>query len=138
MVVLLGVLTGCSSAPARPTTASTASTATTASAATPADVVRAYLNALQTKNCAAAKALITGEHQSWCPSVNVSNATVTGTTPDGPGGPSGAYHQSAHVSVHLNVSGGDGSLTPGPMDWGYILVRNADSEAWRIIDEGMG
>ena len=39
------------------------------------------------------------------------------------------------VSFHLH--GGDTSQTDGPTEFGYLVVRNDDSEPWLIVDSGV-
>ena len=47
------------------------------------------------------------------------------------------WRQATFVPVEMTVTkGSDGGFSDGRQHWGYVLVRNADDEPWRIIDQG--
>ncbi len=103
--------------------------------------MRAYLGALQEHDESTATSLTTQPYSSrddWAgdpPSienVEVSAAmarSTTGTAAEG-------HAQAVFVPVTFDLRGGDESMPDGPTSWGYVLVREGDSEAWRIADAG--
>lgn len=109
--------------------------ATPAPAASPEDVVRAYVAAVNAKDCSTAKELAPGSAGQWCGHVRLDDLQVTGTSDEAhEGDPS---RQVKHVSVQFTLHGGDGSMGEGRNGWGYLLDRTGPDGAWRIDDQGM-
>lgn len=109
--------------------------------AAPGVVVRAYLDALEVEDCATARALYRPGRDPlapWCGEVEVRDSTVDEVQDDGCCGLGEQYAQSVYVPVDLVTRGGDVSLPDGEHPWGYVLVRDADDQPWRIVDEGLG
>lgn len=115
-----------------------------ATGASAEEVVRGYLNAVQANDQATGRELSTpefGELQreladsSFCTWEEVRIRRIRPPEPDryAPGG----YSQAMRVWVEFEREvakdqGGQGGYEP----WSYLLVRNADSERWRVADEG--
>lgn len=102
------------------------------------EVVHTYLKALQAEDCETAHALRLSDDGGWCGDITVSDYRVSAAVCAGEGGVGEQYAQSTYVPVHFITHGGDDSLPDGWHDWGYVLVRNDNSEPWRIADEGVG
>lgn len=50
----------------------------------------------------------------------------------------GQWNQVTHVPIEMTVENGPASgFSDGRQQWGYVLVRNSDSEPWRIADQGV-
>ena len=106
--------------------------------ASPTEVATAYVQALAAKDCDTAHALRLSGDGGWCGKVTVSDYSVKDPVPDGPGGVSEQYRQGVYVPVEFTTRGGDISLPDGRRTWGYVMVRDSDTEPWRIADEGVG
>ncbi len=116
-------------------------TATVDASTSPEDVVRGYLGALQERDESAATSLTTQPYSGrdgWAADppiiedVEVSAAvahSTTGTAAEG-------HAQAVFVPVSFELRGGDETVPDGPTSWGYVLVRDSESEAWRIADAG--
>jgi hypothetical protein len=107
--------------------------------APPEQVVRAYLDAVQSGNCTALGELATRNQaeRGWCgKGLTVSHVTI-GTVQRDPGSlVSRDFEQSVYVPVRLDVQGGADSVESGMRDWGYVLVRDAAVQRWRVAEEG--
>ncbi len=126
----------------------TPGTATVDASTSPEDVVRTYLGALQEGDEAAAAALTTQPYSgrdAWAADpptiedVEVSEAiTQPAAGADGAVGESHAqeHAQAVLVPVTFELRGADTSMPDGPTAWGYTVVRDGDTEAWRIADAG--
>ena len=114
----------------------------------PEDVVRTYLRALQEGDQAAAAALTSrpcSGRGAWAadpPSIEDVEVCGAITQPAaGAHGAVGESHAQEHaqavlVPVTFELRGADTSVPDGPSAWGYLLVRDGDTEAWRIADAG--
>ncbi len=131
-------LTACGGSPGDTTSPESAAVG---AATSPEDVVRAYLGALQEHDEPTATSLTTQPYagrDDWAadpPSienVEVSAAMVESTT----GTAAEGHAQAVFVPVTSDLRGGDGTMPGGSTSWGYVLVRDSDSEAWRIADAG--
>ncbi len=116
--------------------------------ATPEQVVAAYLDALNAHDCDTAEALTTAgagdQATSWCEDVARLTDLDVGDHHLEPPEHSGrsALDEVANVPVTFDLSWrllhDDGSMDEGATTWSYLLVRDADSSPWRIVDQGMG
>ncbi|WP_432489429.1 DUF4829 domain-containing protein [Kineococcus sp. SYSU DK018] len=126
----------------------TPGTATVDASTSPEDVVRTYLGALQEGDQAAAASLTTqpySRRDAWAADpptiedVEVSEAlTQPAAGAEGAAGESHAqeHAQAVFVPVTFELRGADTSMPDGPTAWGYVLVRDGDTETWRIADAG--
>lgn len=104
--------------------------------ASPQDVVRAYVAAVNAKDCSTAKDLAPSSAGSWCGSATLDDLQITGTSDETrEGEPS---EKVKHVAVQFTLRGGDGSMTEGRNGWGYLLDKTGPNGAWRIYDQGVG
>jgi hypothetical protein len=72
--------------------------------------------------------------RAWCgKGVTISRMTIGNPVPDPGSVVSRDFEQSVYVPVRLDVQGVTES---GMRDWGYVLVRDAPVQQWRIADEG--
>jgi hypothetical protein len=126
-LVLALALAGCSKVEVPPAEAS------------PTQIVRAYLDAIQAGNCTVLSQLATRNQaeRAWCGrGLTVSQITIGDPQPDPGSIASREFEQAVYVPVRLDVQGGADSVEPGLRDWGYVLVRDAPVQRWRIADEG--
>ena len=116
--------------------------------AAPEEIVRAFTDALDAHDCATARAVWVRDQRAsadgWCDDV----ASLTGVrigkpfrvNPRFSGRQSG--EQVVDVAVTFNLQWrpfhNDGSLDEGSTPWGYELVRDSPSDAWRIFSQGTG
>ncbi len=115
--------------------------------ATPEQVVAAFLDALDARDCDTAAALwatetADGGEPSWCgdvaplDSIEIQDHSLESPADSGhdPG------DQVAWVDVTFTLDwrafGSDGSMPEGANDWGYLLVRSSPDDPWRITDQG--
>lgn len=107
--------------------------------ASPEELVRAYVDALDSGDLDTARALEAegaGLADDWADVDSVTDLKV--------GDPFRETHRSSprrqvvNVPVEFTVAGGDASLEDGRMVWGYILERRGAGEPWRIIGHGTG
>lgn len=104
--------------------------------ASPEQVVRTYLDAVQAGNCTVLSQLATRNQaeRAWCgKGLTISRITIGKSVPDPGSVVSRDFEQAVYVPVQLDVQGGTDS---GMRDWGYVLVRDAPVQQWRIADEG--
>jgi hypothetical protein len=107
--------------------------------ASPAQVVRTYLDAIQAGNCTVLSQLATRNQaeRAWCgKGLTISRITIGDPVPDPGSLASRDFEQAVYVPVRLDVQGGADSVESGMRDWGYVLVRDAAVQQWRIADEG--
>ena len=107
--------------------------------APPAQVVRTYLDAIQAGNCTVLSQLATRNQaeRAWCgKGLTISRITIGNPGPDPGSLASRDFEQAVYVPVRLDVQGGADSVESGMRDWGYVLVRDAAVQQWRIADEG--
>jgi hypothetical protein len=107
--------------------------------ASPAQVVEAYLEAIQVGNCTVLSQLATRNQaeRAWCgKGLTVSRITIGDPVPDPGSIASREFEQAVYVPVRFDVQGGADSVESGMRDWGYVLVRDAAVQQWRIADEG--
>lgn len=109
--------------------------------ASPGDVVRAYLVALQADDESAASSLTTpayAEHDGWAEDPpTIEDVEVSAPWPEPTRGTAGEGHaQAVFVPVKFTLRGADETMPDGPTDWGYVLVRDTNTEAWRIASAG--
>lgn len=116
--------------------------------ATPEQVVRAYLDALNTHDCETARELSTGinvqSSKSWCD--DLESATGVIVRPHRSEDPTTTGHDASvevvDVPVHFNLKWRPGTSDPTVEDitdvWEYLLMRNHPDEPWRIFDQGVG
>ena len=112
----------------------------------PTDVVRAYVRAVDVRGIATANAIqMVGppdEDQGWYHSPSITNLTIEHTPPVSagstwPGTRMTGYRQVSEVDTTATFRHWDG-MQDGRTAWSYYLVRNADTERWRIADWGQG
>ena len=107
--------------------------------APPAQVVATYLEAIQAGNCTVLSQLATRNQaeRAWCgKGLTVSRITIGDPVPDPGSIASKEFQQAVYVPVRFDVQGGADSVESGMRDWGYVLVRDAPVQQWRIADEG--
>ena len=115
--------------------------------ATPEQVVRAYVDALNTKDVATARHMLTarrasvvaGDADSWFTNVESITDVRVGTARPEPlqGTAAQGYRHAIFVSVDFTLQQKhEYSMPNGPTVWGYVLVRNSAKERWLIVDEG--
>lgn len=113
--------------------------------ASPHEVVVAFLDALDARDCGTARAIVvdgSSRADTWCSEVgSVEDVSFSGAGDSQIVGP---YPQHARVAVDFTVhwqpfNGGHfiGSETH-LVGWSYYLVRSAEREPWRIESEGKG
>ena len=103
--------------------------------ATPAEVVEAYVAALNARDFDTSNALVDGgglptySRLDRAPTyADLRIVEVIG----------GEGREEAHVRVTFVYDGnGDVSLDDGPTDWGYVLRRATPYEQWRVVDSGV-
>lgn len=106
-----------------------------------ADAEPAYLDALEIQDCATARALYQQRRDPvapWCGDIEVFDSTVGDVQDGGCCGTGADYGDSACVPVDVVTRGGAPELPDGDNPWGYVLVREAGGQRWRIADEGLG
>jgi hypothetical protein len=96
-------------------------------------VVRAYVDALDARDCQTAATLVTpdlrDETLSSCEDGwDHENVTIHGANRENP---RSSGHEPNQQVAHVMVKFGDDW-------WGYLLVRDSRRELWRILDEGVG
>jgi hypothetical protein len=107
--------------------------------ARPEQVVEAYLEAIQVGNCTVLSKLATRNQaeRAWCgKGITISHVTIGDPVPDPGSIASEEFEQAVYVPVRLDVQGGVDSVESGMRNWGYVLVRDAAVQEWRIADEG--
>jgi hypothetical protein len=132
------VLTACGGPPGD---TSRSASATVGAATSPEDVVRSYLAALQEHDESAATALTTQPYagrDDWAADPpRIEDVEVSAAVPESTTGTAGEGHAEAvFVPVTFDLRGADETMPDGPTSWGYVLVRDSDSEAWSIADAG--
>lgn len=103
--------------------------------ATPAQVVEAYIAALNARDFDTSNALVDGgglptySRLDRAPTYDdLRIVEVVG----------GEGREEAYVRVTFVYDGnGDFSLADGPTDWGYVVRRATPYEAWRVVDAGV-
>ncbi|BEP15045.1 hypothetical protein acdb102_33560 [Acidothermaceae bacterium B102] len=149
--LVIGLLTACGTPHHQAAHPSHATAVAAHGNASAADVVRAYVGALNRHDVALASTLVTAEHlhivkseaDSWFTNVKSITALHVGTavaeSTSGGGDLAAGYRQAMRVPVTFTLQQKHAESMPdGVSDWGYLLVRNADAEPWLIADEGMG
>lgn len=150
-LIVLGLATACGTAGHQAGPPSRATAAAAPENASAVDVVRAYVTALNRHDVALASSLLTAEHlhtvqsevDSWFTNINTITALGVGTpfaeSTGGGGDLAARYKQAMRVPVTFTLQQKHVESMPnGVSDWGYLLVRNTDTQPWRIADEGMG
>ena len=108
--------------------------------ATPAEVVSAYVDALDAHDFDTARTLLTPparrNAEPWFDAVDtLTNLHVLGAHPRGPG-------FRVDVAVEFDVTWrwlhDDGSMPEGTNPWGFRLERETEGDPWRIFDQGLG
>lgn len=116
--------------------------------ASPRRVVETYIAALNAHDCATARAVTTGfarwQVMGWCHGVARLSGLRVGTfVHEGPrysGLPASASVVTAPVTfdLHWRLLHASDSMSGGPTQWGYELVRTSPGAPWLIDDEGAG
>jgi len=119
-----------------------------APSASPETVVRTYLAALNAHDCTTATELWAGDQRdiagSWCTGVaELTGISLGAPSTEPPGNSSNHPDQSVtEVPVTFDLRWrrwhGDPSLPEGRTTWGYLLAQDAQTSAWRIVDNGTG
>jgi hypothetical protein len=115
--------------------------------APPAAVARAYVEALDQGDRDALRALTTEyfaeEAEAWLP--NLKHIRVAGMRParrDDRIGSAVRHPEVVVIQVELDLDlvdpGRSGFSTDGRTTWGYVLVRDAPTDPWRVDGEGSG
>jgi len=137
------VLAGCSG-PAPLMTSDEVAAVVADPGSTPEQVVTAYIAALQEHDADAVHALVgpPGEQMAdaWLADTpTIGSVTVSPAVPDSTTGSAAeGYRTAVYVPVQFSLHGGDGTMQQGANGWGYLLARNADTDPWRIVDNGVG
>lgn len=110
--------------------------------ASPEDVVRVYLAARNAGDVDTVNAIVVSDYMRLSRSdrrwvvgdIDISPATTEGLR----GTRAEGWTQAVRVEVtFMTRQAPDMTIAEGATAWGYLLVRNADSERWRIIDQGI-
>ncbi|MBK7624342.1 MAG: hypothetical protein IPJ14_17185 [Kineosporiaceae bacterium] len=117
-----------------------------APSASPEQVVEVYLTAVTARDFATANRLTLGDRFRYSRldraprylelRVGPAQNLKPGDPTDGQSS-ADAFAQAARVPVSFHLHGGDTSQTDGPTEFGYLVVRNDDSEPWLIVDSGV-
>jgi hypothetical protein len=109
-------------------------------------LVRDYVAAVNRHDQPAVFALMTAEHAQVVRSASDGLANVVSITDlalqtprpsGGPGTGAAGYREAVFVPVTFTLHQHQAmSMPDGPTVWGYLLVRNNDTDPWRITDEG--
>ncbi len=102
--------------------------------ASPAEVVRAYVDAVNSRDFETANAIDT--QSSWQYHRFERSPTMHHLRIDAPTTPGDALH--VYVPVRFEIEGGDASMPDGATTWGFDLTRPAVGQRWRITDSGVG
>jgi hypothetical protein len=110
--------------------------------ASPEDVVRVYLTARNAGDVDTVNAIVVHDYMRLSRSDRrwvVGDIDISPATPEGlQGTRAEGWAQAVRVDVNFTTrQAPDMTIPVGPTAWGYLLVRNADSERWRIIDQGI-
>lgn len=110
--------------------------------ADPASVVRAFVAALSARNIDTAKRMMTPTEaervarspDSWFTNVkSIKNLSMEKSQPDRRSG----HRQAVFVPVEFDLQQRQMTSMPnGRTVWGYVLVRDTDSDPWLIDDQG--
>lgn len=116
--------------------------------APPGQVVAAFIDALNAHDCETAAELATSEHRSsatsWCSDVDrlrdVRIHDPRREQPEWVGRGAEEHVEAVQVEFDLDWRWfrSDGSMPEGPTTWGYVLVRDSDTDPWRILGQGVG
>jgi hypothetical protein len=149
--MVLGLVTACGTAGHEAGPPSHATAVAPPGNASAADVVRAYVAALNRHDVGVAASMLTAEHlhtvrsevDGWFTNIKTITAVRVGTAvvenTGGGGDLAAGYRQAMRVPVTFTLQQKHVESMPnGVSDWGYLLVRNTDAQPWRIADEGMG
>ncbi len=127
----------------RNTTEPTRQVAMPARDAAPEQVVRSYLDAQNAGDITTMNALVVGDEMRHSQSDRrwiVSDVKIHQVTPDNSIGTLAEnWRQSVRVDVSFHTQRSPDMSIPEDEDmvWGYWLVRQSDSEAWRLVSQGM-
>lgn len=110
--------------------------------ATPEEVVRAYIDAVNARDCRSLKALsvpAVSTRVQCGDDVTLTNIRIGEAREDGCCGMSESFAQSRNVPVVFDRRGvGMGTADQSDVAWAYILVRDDDDQPWRVVDQGVG
>lgn len=119
-----------------------------ANVATPAQVVTAYLDALNVHDCETAETVMTQEAKasarSWCKKVARLTDVVVGDhfaerpTYSGRSDSDEVVYVPVTFNLNWRLFHNDVSMDEGSTTWGYLLVRRSADSPWRIFDQGVG
>lgn len=111
--------------------------------ASPEEVVRVYLAAQNAGDVGTMNAMVVDDHMRHSRSAGRWVVTDIDISPAMAEGLQGTRAEGWTQAVHVDVSfftrrAPDITIQQGVRQpWGYLLVRNTDSERWRIIDQGI-
>jgi hypothetical protein len=107
-------------------------TATQSSSPTPEQVVREYVDAINSQDTDAIRRLTTPEFRSvamvWMGS-ELDNLKIIDVSEG---------DSTIGVEVTFDLRHGDGSMSDGPNEWGYVLERKNSKEPWLMSSDGVG
>lgn len=112
--------------------------------ASPAEVVAAYLAALDAHDCATARRLSRdGSADLWCRDVlHLTHVRISSPFAEDPSWSGRQGGQVVDVPAAFDLDWrlfhDDGTVPEGPMTWSYLVERDSDAGPWRIGDEGEG
>ncbi len=108
--------------------------------ASPQDVIGAYIKAINAKDCDSLEALSDPGNSvnPWCSGITVTDVTLGAAAPDTCCGPGNEHAHVINVAATIHTRDGDSSMPDGEHAWGYLLVRDHDTDRWRVGDQGAG
>jgi hypothetical protein len=122
-VVLMGLLTGCSS-PKLP-----------AASADPVSVTKVYLAAAKANKCDVTKALTLSSTWAWCKNPTLKSYTVAEKAEVVPVNPGGTKETCVSTTVTSSASGEQEAMD-GERDWSFCFTKTGSG--WRLADQGQG
>ncbi|MBO1766444.1 hypothetical protein [Allobranchiibius sp. GilTou38] len=116
--------------------------------ASPTDVVRTYVQAINDRDYSTANNLLARgpalKNHRWFDAPTIKQLEilhVAGPYKGASTAPSSSvasYQQVVQIDTQARFNHWDEGLPDGQQGWSYYLARNANTERWRIVDQGQG